>query len=542
MGDVDRDPSERAPRAPFVALAVTGAIVLGVRIRLLDLPFERDEGGYTYTAQLWLDGVLPYVGAYGVKMPGIFAAYAAILAVFPDTPRGVHTALALANAATAALLFGLARRLLGSGPAAVATALFLLLSLSYGVQGAFANAEHFAVLLAVGGLWGIHRCADPGRRAPVGALWAGVLLGCAPLVKQHAVAFTAVGGAWLAWSALRERPRDPRALLPVGAFGAGVALPFVAVGVLYASAGAFDDLWFWTVEYARSYAAPKPADRALANLVSGGGFALAAVAGLFALCAVGPLVLLRDPLRRPAPFLLLWLAGSMLAVVPGFVFRPHYFQFVLPVLAVLGAVTLCALHDGVRRRAGRAAAASAVAAVSVLALGQFVWNQHRYLWTLPPGEIVEIAYPGNPFRQSPAIAEIVRAHSRPDDTVAILGSEPQIYVYADRRAATGFLYMYALMEDHPWAAEMQRRAIAEIESSSPAVLVFVRSRLSWLQRADSHPELFRWLETYVQGFEPVERIPLPRPGDAVEIWRRRSPAGDQGEVPGTGDQPPPSAL
>src|SRR5689334_25444746 len=67
-----------------VALVLIGVAV--IRIRLLDLPLDRDEGEYAYFGQLLLQGVPPYASAYNFKLPGIYVAYAAILAVLGQTP------------------------------------------------------------------------------------------------------------------------------------------------------------------------------------------------------------------------------------------------------------------------------------------------------------------------------------------------------------------------------------------------------------------------------------------------------------------------
>jgi len=39
-------------------------------------PLDRDEGEYAYFGQLLLEGVPPYAGAYNLKVPGIYGAYA----------------------------------------------------------------------------------------------------------------------------------------------------------------------------------------------------------------------------------------------------------------------------------------------------------------------------------------------------------------------------------------------------------------------------------------------------------------------------------
>ena len=80
----------------LVALAVLFVII--VRVRLRDMPLERDEGEYAYAGQLILQGVPPYKEAYNMKLPGTYAAYAAIMAVFGQSPSGIHLGLTLVNA------------------------------------------------------------------------------------------------------------------------------------------------------------------------------------------------------------------------------------------------------------------------------------------------------------------------------------------------------------------------------------------------------------------------------------------------------------
>src|SRR5436853_1488217 len=52
----------------LLAFAVAGSVA--ARLRLIDLPLERDEGEYAYTGQLMLQGIVPYELAYRMKFPG----------------------------------------------------------------------------------------------------------------------------------------------------------------------------------------------------------------------------------------------------------------------------------------------------------------------------------------------------------------------------------------------------------------------------------------------------------------------------------------
>ena len=59
-----------------------------IRVRLLEMPLERDEGEYAYAGQLLLQGIPPYELAYNMKLPGTYFAYAAGMAVFGQTIGG----------------------------------------------------------------------------------------------------------------------------------------------------------------------------------------------------------------------------------------------------------------------------------------------------------------------------------------------------------------------------------------------------------------------------------------------------------------------
>ncbi|MBI4172199.1 MAG: hypothetical protein HY511_05525, partial [Actinobacteria bacterium] len=101
-------------RGPFWDHGLVALLVLAtaaVRLRLLGLPLDRDEGEYAYLGQLLLQGIPPYATAYNFKMPGIYGIYALILAVFGQSASGFHAGLLVVNAASTVVVFLLAARL-----------------------------------------------------------------------------------------------------------------------------------------------------------------------------------------------------------------------------------------------------------------------------------------------------------------------------------------------------------------------------------------------------------------------------------------------
>src|ERR1700676_4001375 len=94
----------------LVGLALLFVFVF--RIPLREMPLERDEGECAHAGQLMLQGVPPYKEAYNMKLPGTYAAYAVIMAVFGQSPSAIHVGLALVNAASVVLVFLIGRKLL----------------------------------------------------------------------------------------------------------------------------------------------------------------------------------------------------------------------------------------------------------------------------------------------------------------------------------------------------------------------------------------------------------------------------------------------
>src|SRR5262249_22443303 len=122
------------------------SLVIAIRIRLLGIPLERDEGEYAYAGQLILQGIPPYKLAYNMKFPGTYAAYALIMSIFGQTIHAIHLGLLLVNAATIVLIFFLGRRLVNSTTGIAASLSYAVLSVSPSVLGFAGHATHFVLL------------------------------------------------------------------------------------------------------------------------------------------------------------------------------------------------------------------------------------------------------------------------------------------------------------------------------------------------------------------------------------------------------------
>ncbi len=503
----------------IILLAVIISLAVLLRGGLLSVPLERDEGEYAYTAQLILQSIPPYGEAYSMKMPGIYAVYALFLMLFGQTHTGIHLGLLVVNILTIALLFILARQTFDPLAAVVTCATFAILSLNASLQGIFANAEHFVIFAAVGGTLLLQRAITLER--PKLLFWSGFLFGVGFLIKQHGLAFIAFGCLYLLNCDLKPRPILWRqSFFRWFLFLIGVVLPFGLTCFLLLVFGVFDKFWFWTFAYARQYvtAVPFPVGVELlkVNLIP----IMASSAFIFALAGIGLILLFFNwNSHSNKTFVLLFSIFSWLAVCPGLYFRPHYFVLVLPSVALLVGICL-SFFDKVLARYSLYTLRKAVPLLLIsFTLFHSVWYQWDYLFRLTPTMVARHVYGHEPFPESLEIAKYIERNSLENDRVAVLGSEPQIYFYANRRAATGYLYTYPLMEPHPYAREMQREMISEIEAAHPEFLILVHVRTSWLERPNSEKMIFSWLRTYRQEhYNLVGIIDILHPEETVLRW------------------------
>jgi 4-amino-4-deoxy-L-arabinose transferase-like glycosyltransferase len=485
-----------------IILVLTAA----VRIRLLNVPLERDEGAYAYMGQLILAGVPPYTQSYDVKMPGLYATYAMIMAIFGQTRAGIHLGLLLANAATILLLFLMAKRLCGNVGGIVTAAIFASLSVSQMVQGVFANAEHFVILPSIAGFVFLLR-ADRLNRL-VSIFLSGVLLGAGFVIKQPGAAFVACGGLYLLYSQVRIRPRCwSRSLLRCLLFGLGAVLPFGFSCLLLWATGVFHEFWFWTYTYPAEYVSSVPLSEGLENLQFRSYRMIKPTYLLWIAVGIGLSALLwNGKTRSNAPFVIMFALFSFLSVCPGLYFWPHYFVLLLPAASLLAGIAvsstteLLARGDSVKLR-------KVVPTLLVLvALGQWVYNEREYLFQMSPEQVSRDTYGANPFVESLVIAEYIRQNTSANDSIAVLGSESQICFYAQRRSASRHTSVYPIVALHKYAREMQQEVIQDIESARPRFLVFVNVPASWSLKPQSIKDIFRWFDTYTKEFYEIAGI------------------------------------
>jgi 4-amino-4-deoxy-L-arabinose transferase-like glycosyltransferase len=461
-----------------------------IRYRLCDLPLERDEGEYAYSGQLLLQEIPPYKLAYNMKLPGIYVAYACTMAALGQTRAGIHLGLLLVNAATVLVLYFLTLKLFAQRTAAVAACSYALLSTSRSVMGFEAHATNFVVLPALIGILLLLYAQQSGRARLF--FWSGLFSGVAFLMKQHGIFFILFCLFYLAWTERSKHAKSRTIFQHAAVFGAGTALPYAATCWLLYRAGVFRQFWFWTVSYAGEYS-KVGMHRAVRAFLENSRAVVTPAFPIWILAFVGLSALLwSTSARRHSSFILGLFLFSFLSLCPGAYFRPHYFILMLPATAILAGIAVDSATDKMAGYSNHWHLVLIPTMVFLVAFGYSIFEQRRVYFSMFPPEVSQEIYGMNAFVPAKQVADYIRNNSSDSARIAVLGSEPEIYFYAKRHSATGYIYMYSLIGRQKYTARMREEMMRELEENRPDYVVYVDVWDSWGDR-DGGPQLAEFL-------------------------------------------------
>jgi hypothetical protein len=474
------DASQQRLSIKQTILLVAGLVLLtaAVRVPLLGIPFERDEGEYAYIAWRLGHNELPYRDWVDQKPPGIFLLYRIALTLPLDPVRAVHLAALLISAASACALFFLARRFLSDVGAFLSAALFALLSADPWIEGTAANTEIFMLLPLVLSQIFFFRSLERSRTT-MSSFVCGALIGIAIVFKQVAAV------NWLLLLAMcpvfATPPERWRSSFRFGVWSLAGILAVTGVFLFYfwvrrGFADLIDNVFTHNLEY---IGAMTWADRwrfcseTLTRLAR-----TESLIWIFAFIGLISLGAKRD--WKSFAFLAGWFVTSAIAVSASGYFFPHYFQQLLPSLALVAVFGVQSI--GEMRLWQRSCLLRGALVLLLIFLP--IKSSSPFWFNYTPAEAVRQIYPGNFFAEMPAFADRLVKVTAPDQRVFIFGAEPEILFYARRVSATRYIFLFPLYGAYPNIREKQIATTEEIKRKSPAAAVYAPNGLFFQQGTD----------------------------------------------------------
>jgi hypothetical protein len=452
----------------------------------LNGPFERDEGEYAYAAWLMREGLAPYQHSFMQKPPMIIYTYwvSQLLsdkAFWPPRLLG-----AIFSALTAVLVGMIARKEYGSRCGWMSIWILLpLYSLPWLAPFA-ANTEKFMNLPMMGAIavYVHHR-----QKASRGAWFlAGVLAALALMYKP--ICLIVLAFIFLIWASEARKSGLSTAAVIADLFISLLgSLCTVALTLSYFfSHSALSELWESSVLYNFAYSdlsswTPDAFIRMMASFFR----------QWWVLWVLLVWFLIRRQGRWRFHLMLLLIALFSAYKDP----NGHYYLMVLPFWAIVGAAGLDSLAETTVSK-GWFRSKSLPVTATAMVIGFLCWPIGPQFF-LNSSTLYRWSYAGNPFHESPIVADQVALQSDPNDLVFIAGSEPQILYYAKRKSPTRFVIMYPLMLPTRYAERYQREVIESLQAHPPELVVLSQSPLSWLSNPASPQLLVPFLNEFIRS-------------------------------------------
>jgi hypothetical protein len=495
----------------------------------------RDEGEYVHLGQEILRGNVPYRDVYNQKTPLTFYWMAGVQKVAGTSLAAVRVFTALYGLVTTVAVYLLMRRLFGRSAALWAVLAFSIMTFDQCGTEAPTSTEMFMLLWVVVAvdLW--YRARD--RQRAWMTVLAGMAAGLAYQTKQTGLAVLVffIGERLLSW--WREGWRVPRAWLAAARDAAlataGFAIVMFAVLAYFAAHGALGDYWqcTWTNNWpyvnARSDLVQNPYEflRMLVETVARWDLVLW-VFGTAGLIGLG----LRGAGARGRDLWLLLLLLLAAALKAGRGYSQYYEPLMVPLSFGSGVAAAWLVGQA---RAPSAPILRRVAA-SVLLVVPWVWPAAHIgsLLTMSENERVALCR-AEPFSSAADAGRYLAKQTAPNEPVLVLGSEPEIYYYAERPAACRMAIMYPMTGPYSYSPALQDEFFRQWDDREPqyvAIMTPFDSFSEWPEQGTAFVNrvltALRAHYTPVASFPPQRNAPGHADASQPYVWVfRRAPAG-----------------
>jgi len=513
---------------PFLAVIIL--VVLAIRIPLLNIPLDRDEGGYAYIAWRMDFGELPYRDWIDQKPPGVFWIYHLALALPLDATQAIHCMAMLFSIASACALFFLAARFTSPFWAMAAAVLFALLSADPLIEGTSANTELFMLLPLILSLVALLAAVRQSRAAIAQALLAGALTGVAIAFKQVAIVNWPLL-VFAYWLMIEGTSRLARTI----AFAAWSALGATAIWALigcdfllhHELHALIYNVFTHNLGYVETLSWKDRMDSCF--LALRGIYPSEALLWISSLA--GFVALWKSGRCKTLLFLAAWTAASLAGVcMSGYFFR-HYFEQLLPALCLAAALATEWIEQaGFWKNTPPARRREALCIVLlVLPLSVDI----PFLFVYSPREAAREIYPGNSlFAEMPDLGKRIAALTRPNDRVFMFGADPEALFYARRISATRYIFLLPLYGSYSDADALQKKTAAEVSAQAPTAAIYLPNQMffdpgddqyftQWSKaylKAQFHPDTYFAIDQYNIGhLIPNSSPDLPKLSAAGEI-------------------------
>lgn len=501
---------------PLTLILVVTALL---HLQYLDIPLERDESLYAYIGKLALGGGRPYIDFYEMKPPMLFYSYALLIGVFGYSATGVHLAATLVAVINTLFTFLIAKKLGGLQLAILSATAFALWSLSPGIYGSYLLSENIALcwgLPAV--LWTLNYPKTTNTKQLFGI---GFFIALSFLVKQPAgVLAVAVGLYFLThWFIHRNTLEFAIFIKPLLWTIIGFFTPIIFTALGLWAVGSWQEASFWLLEYPRIYTTSVSAEDSKLAFELMLHLVFTDYQGYFGAVLLGFIaVILSKRATAQKVFLISWVLFTAATVAIGKRYYGHYWILAITAMSIIGAIFFQGLINWLRLKKGRIEGTFA-SIVAVLWSIHAFFVQPNYYFNPTLTEISRTFSPGNPYVELQILSNYLKKIIQPADQLAVLGSDPQLFIYLNKTSPIRHVYMpFFVNGTYPRAITWQNETIEGLKSTKPEYVIFSNYPIAWMYQPNHSQQLYTDIVNYLdEQYDLVAYIENPGIGNSVQI-------------------------
>ena len=491
-------------RSVLVGL-VTLSFILA-KLHWLHAPLDRDEGSYLYLGKCFIEGYRPYIDFYEIKPPGVFFVYGIFYQIFGNSIIALHIGLAMVQLLSSIIIFSLTNSMFNNKLAAtIAFCIYLLLCLSTSLLSFGLNSEFFINLFFILSLYFLYRSTHYNT---VQYLFvSGLCLAMCVMIRQQAVVFILPYIAvFFMLCKNKQLPIQSGIYIFLGfAMYVGLLISYVC----YRSG--FSEMYYWVWE--------RPFSFYLENITwtKGKAYMLHFLNNfvienyiVLICCLVGLIaIMINQKIGTDIKlFLTLLFIVSLIAIVPGFRFFPHYWIYLIPFLSLSAS----GLHLLGREK-------TMISIMLIFLTSHLLVNAKTFFIT-PAIQSYSNIYGKNPNIAVKKITDYIKKHANKQDKLYVFGSEPQVYFEADFIPNLRHVYVAFAFQPLPTDTIFQAEILDYLQKEKPKYILHVQNSLSVLL----HPKSSKLLYEELFKIEESEYKPIifakinENHGNAVECF------------------------
>jgi hypothetical protein len=482
----------------LIGLGIIICLIAYIRSNFLNVPFERDEGSYAYCGNIILDGAIPFKDIGSQRLPGVFYSYAVMVAIFGYTLKSLHIGFIILNIISAIIIFLIGRRLFNNAAAIACALSWALLSMNMGISGFTIQSEHIVALFALAGIYFLIKYFD--NKSYYLIALSGLFFSFAFEVKQTSFFLGLFAGLLLVGKQFFVKDREyKQIILSVLIFSAAVILPVALDLFIVWKRGGWEDFNYWFFDIRKEYSSVISFDQGIEYLKMSWPGMYNNYKFIWIVSAIGSLTIFLTSVKWWVKLAVLGFFGfGFLTVMPGNHYYGHYFLQWVPTVCISAGAFFFSVEEIIKTRFNLKAASRYIA-LGILVLASFsnISALKKYYFNTNSTQLLRQVYGLNPFPESKVIADKLNTMMKPEDKLAVFGTEIQMYFYTNKISPSRFAGSGALLEfPIKKAEEWQKEFMSDVEKANPRFLVFYSHPISWLAHPNVNNLIFPWFDKF----------------------------------------------